>query len=265
MSTTAPTPERNHIVPGADGRGLAHLLSRLRSYLIWDPLIFLYTGVVGVVSLLASLFDRDGRMQHAIARAWARLILNSLPIPIDTYGMDNADWSAPYVIAANHLSSFDIPLLYAYLPTSFRIVAKVELFKIPFLGWHLQRSGQLPVDEKNARASFRSLHKAVEAIKHGHPVVIFPEGGRSPHGAMLPFMSGPFYLAVKAGVPILPVAIVGTYEALPMNTFHIMPHPFKLIVGEPIASEGHSLRDLDALSAQVESAIRVMVEEHRYL
>jgi len=258
--STAPSAEPRYVVPGSDGRGLRHTISRLRSYLFWDPLVFFYTAVFGVVSLVASLFDSDGRMQHAIARKWARLILATIGIHIETRGVESTDWSQPYVIAANHLSSFDIPLLYACLPTSFRIVAKVELFKIPFLGWHLRRSGQLPVDEKNARASFRSLHKAVEAIKGGHPVVIFPEGGRSPHGRMLPFMSGPFYLAVKAHVPILPVAIMGTYETLPMNTFHIMPHPFKLVVGKPIASEGHSIRDLDALSSEVEGAIRGLME-----
>jgi 1-acyl-sn-glycerol-3-phosphate acyltransferase len=90
--------------------------------------------------------------------------------------------------------------------------------------------------------------------------VIFPEGGRSPHGQMLPFMSGPFYIAIKANVPIVPMALIGTYEALPMNTYHVMPRPVKLIIGTPISPEGHHLRDLDALSVKVETAIRELLE-----
>ena len=251
------------VLPGTDQRGVRHLLSKVRSYCFWDPLVFLYTGVFGTASLTVSLFDRDGRMQHAIARSWARLILHTTIPRVETQGLDRIDWTRPAVIAANHLSSYDIPLLYAYLPTSFRIVAKEELFRVPFLGWHLRRSGQIAVDEKNARASFRSLHRAIDAVKAGHPVVIFPEGGRSADGTLKPFMSGPFYLAVKAGVPIIPVAIIGTYETLPINTWHIMPRPLKLVVGEPISSEGHSLRDLDALSAEVERAIRGLIDTNR--
>ncbi len=255
------TPPTAATVPGADGHGLRHTLSRARSYLIYDPLIFLYTGVFGVASLLLSFLDRDGRLQHAIARLWAKLILKTLAIPVEVIGAENVDWSKPAVYAANHLSAMDIPVLYAAIPNSFRIVAKKELFRLPFLGWHLTRSGQIPVDATNARASFRSLHKAVDAISHGHPIMIFPEGGRSPDGQMLPFMSGPFYMAIKAGVPIIPIAIIGTYDMLPMNTFHIMPHPLKLAIGHPIPAEGHSMRELDALAKKVEAAIRELYEQ----
>jgi 1-acyl-sn-glycerol-3-phosphate acyltransferase len=77
---------------------------------------------------------------------------------------------------------------------------------------------------------------------------------------MLPFMSGPFYIAIKANVPIVPMALIGTYEALPMNTHHVMPRPAQLIIGTPISPEGHHLRDLDALSVKVEKAIRELIE-----
>jgi len=251
-----------HTIPGADGRGLRHLLSRLRSYFFYVPLVFLYTGVFGVGSLIASLFDQDGSLQHWFARTWSKTILATIVPRVEVIGLENLP-RTPTVIAANHLSALDIPLLYAELPIIFRIVAKIELFSIPVLGWHLRRSRQIAVDATNARASFRSLHRAVDAITKEHvSVVIFPEGGRSPSGAMLPFMSGPFYLAVKAKAAITPVAIIGTYEMLPMNTFHIMPRPLKLVIGEPISTEAHSLRDLDALTSEVTTAIRGLLGDH---
>ncbi|MEO8725047.1 MAG: lysophospholipid acyltransferase family protein [Acidobacteriaceae bacterium] len=183
-------------------------------------------------------------------------------LDIITEGANAVNWNRPTVFAANHISAMDIPLLYAGLPTSFRIVAKKELFRLPFLGWHLRRSGQIAVDASNARASFRSLHRAVAAIQHGHPVVIFPEGGRSPSGELLPFRSGPFYLAIKAQVPVTPIAIIGTYEMLPMNTYHVMPRPLKLVVGAPIPIDGYTLRDLDKLGAKVEAAIRELYQRN---
>jgi 1-acyl-sn-glycerol-3-phosphate acyltransferase len=175
--------------------------------------------------------------------------------------LENLQGHRSAVLAANHLSGLDIPVLYVGLPVSFRIVAKKELFRLPFLGWHLKRSGQIPVDDKNARASFRSLQVGVEALKHGHPVVIFPEGGRSRSGRLLPFMSGPFYMAVKAGVPIIPMAIIGTYETLPMNTYHLMPRLLRLVIGTPIPTEGCTARDMDELSAKAEAAIRQLLSE----
>ena len=260
MSTTH-APE-SYVVPGSDGRGVRHTLSRLRSYLFFVPILYLLTGVLGIVSLSLSLFDKDGRMQHAIARLWAKLIIRTTTGPVEVIGADTVDWSKPTVYAANHLSAFDIPVLYATLQTSFRIIAKKELFRLPFLGWHLRRSGQIPVDAENARASFRSLNKAVESIKHGHPIMIFPEGGRSPNGELLPFMSGPFYIAIKAGVPITPMAIIGTYQMLPMNTYHIMPRHLKLAIGKPIPVDGYTLRDLDVLSVEVEAAIRELLQKY---
>jgi 1-acyl-sn-glycerol-3-phosphate acyltransferase len=87
------------------------------------------------------------------------------------------------------------------------------------------------------------------------PLVIFPEGGRTPTGEVKDFLAGAFFLAIKAQVDIVPMAIVGTYEMLKMNTFHIQPHPLELLVGEPIPTTGLTLRDMETLSARVKSAI----------
>jgi 1-acyl-sn-glycerol-3-phosphate acyltransferase len=159
------------------------------------------------------------------------------------------------VFAANHISALDIPLLYQFLPFQFRIIAKKELFRYPFMGWHLRRSGQIPIDRDSAAASMRSLAHAVRSLKAGMPLVVFPEGGRSANGQVQPFMTGAFYIAIKAGVDIVPMAVVGTFEVLPMNSLHIRPGPLELVVGEPISTAGYGLRDMDGVAARVQRAV----------
>jgi 1-acyl-sn-glycerol-3-phosphate acyltransferase len=234
-----------------------HLFNALRSFLFFDPLIYIYTVVLGTFSLVSSLFDRDGSIQHWFARTWSWLILKTVFSPVTVVGLENIpDGHAVY--AANHQSAMDIPLLYVYLPTQFRIIAKIELFKYPFMGWHLTRSGQIAVDEKNVRANLRSLNRGVESVQHGMPLVVFPEGGRTPDGEIKKFMSGAFYVAIKAKVPVVPVAIVGTMEVLQMNHYVIHPGPLQLVIGKPIATEGYTTRDMDALAEKVKVAIEDM-------
>ena len=165
-------------------------------------------------------------------------------------GTEHLDPSKPAVYAANHLSALDIPVLYAGLPTQFRIMAKKELFSYPFLGWHLKRSGQIAVDQKDARASLRSLNRASETLHQGMPLVVFPEGGRSRDGHLRDFMGGAFYVAIKAQEPVVPVVILGTRDLLPMNSFHLLPGDVELIICEPIPTDRHvTTRNGNAVSA----------------
>lgn len=229
--------------------GFRHFLSRLRSYFIFDPLIWFYTITLGLLSLLSSFFDRDGKIQHGFARLWSRLILATIGVRVEVIGVENINCNRPHIFAVNHLSAMDIPVLYAHMPCQFHVLAKKELFRYPFLGWHLRRSGQIPVDQQNIRRSARSLGQAAESVRNGMPVLIFPEGGRSEDGQLQQFMNGAFYLAIKAQVEIVPMALVGTFELLRMNTYHIMPRTIYLVAGEPIPTAGLTLRDLDQLSS----------------
>jgi len=230
--------------------GIRHLGSRLRSYFVWTPLVWLYTLVLGCVSLVVSFFDSTGERQQNIARLWSRMILWTVGARVQVEGLDKIDISKPQVYVVNHLSAFDIPVLYTHLPFQFRILAKKELFRYPFMGWHLHRSGQIPVVLENPKASVRSLNLAVAAIKKGNSLVIFPEGGRSPNGQLQSFMGGAFYAAVKAQVNVVPVVLVGTYEMLKMNSYHIKPGPVQMVVGAPISTAGMSTRDIAKITEQ---------------
>jgi 1-acyl-sn-glycerol-3-phosphate acyltransferase len=236
--------------------GLKHgWLSRLRSYFILDPLIWLYTLVLGLLALPGGLLDRDGKRLHWFSYAWSWLIMKTILSPVKVTGLDKIDTSKPHVYAANHASALDIPVLYTYLPFQFRIAFKKELLSYPVVGWQLKRSGQVCIDQQNPAHSISSIRAALKGIKAGLPLVIYPEGGRTPDGEIKPFLPGAFFLAIKAQVDIVPVALVGTYELLPMNTYHIKCRPLEMRVGEPISTVGLTMRDLESLSARVQAAV----------
>ena len=234
------------------------LLSRLRSYFVLDPLIWLYTVVFGLVSLPISLLGDKERILHSFARGWSWLIMKTIFSPVKVTGLDKIDTSRPHVYAVNHASALDIPVLYVYLPFQFRIMFKKELLSYPVIGWHLTRSGQVCIDQQNKAAAVRSVRAALKSLKHGMPLVIFPEGGRTPDGEIKPFMPGALFLAIKSQVDVVPVALVGTYELLPMNTYHIKCRALEMRVGRPISTAGLTLKDMDALSDNVQKAMEQM-------
>lgn len=234
---------------------LRDALSWVRSIFFFDPLIFLYTGALGPLSLLCSFFDKGGRIQHGFVRLWSRMILKTIFSPVTVSGLDRLDLSKPYMYASNHLSAIDIPVIYAHLPVQFRVMAKIELFSYPFVGWHLRRSGQLPIERENALASMRSLNRAADTLKAGTPLLVFPEGGRSSTGQVKPFLPGVFYAAIKAQAEVVPIALVGLYELLPMDTYHIRPRPLEMLVGAPIPSAGYTTREAEKLAVVVQKAV----------
>jgi 1-acyl-sn-glycerol-3-phosphate acyltransferase len=246
------TPER--MVPPAPVRRYG-VLSRLRSYFIFDPLIWMYTVVLGLLSIPVSLFGDCERILHNFARAWSWAIMKTIFSPVKVTGLDKIDTTKPMVYAVTHASALDVPVLYVYLPFQFRIAFKKELLSYPVVGWHLKRSGQICVDQQNPAASIGSIRSALKNLKAGKPLVIFPEGGRTPDGQIKPFLPGAFFLAIKAHVDVVPVALVGTFELLPMNTYHIKCRPLEMRVGKPISTAGLSGHDMDALSARVQKAV----------
>jgi 1-acyl-sn-glycerol-3-phosphate acyltransferase len=236
-------------------------LSLLRSYLIIDPLIWLYTVVLGTIVLIVGLFDPDGRRQHRVAAAWSWLIAKTMFSPVKVTGLDKIDASRAYVYAVNHASALDIPVLYVHLPFQFRIAFKKELLSYPGVGWYLKQSGQICLDQQNPARSVGSIRTALKGLRTGMPLVIFPEGGRTPDGEIKPFLPGAFFLAIKAQVDIVPVALLGTFDLLPMNTYHIKCRPLEMHVGDPIPTAGLTTRDLEALSNRVKTEMEKLYYE----
>jgi len=159
------------------------------------------------------------------------------------------------VFASNHTSYMDTPVIFASIPLQFRILAKKELWPIPFIGWYLDRSGQIPIDTTNPRASLSSLGAGARTLRSGMPLFVFPEGGRTSDGELQPFLSGAAYLAIRAQVPLVPMALSGVYDLLPIHTHHFYPSELTLNVGEPIETAGMTVRQTDELTARLRAAV----------
>ncbi len=236
---------------------------RWLSYLVLVPLVGLATAVFGCVSLLCGLWDKSGRQQHFIARLWARTLLLISFSPVRIIGREKLHEHETAVYASNHLSYMDTPVLFAYLPFQFRILAKQALWKTPFIGWYLNHSGQVPVDLKSHRSLIASLNRGVTTLKHGLPLVLFPEGGRAASGQLQTMMSGCAYMAIKAQVPLVPLTLIGTYELLPIHVYALHPRPLLVVVGDPISTTGLNPRDADALTQRLYDSISATYAEYR--
>jgi 1-acyl-sn-glycerol-3-phosphate acyltransferase len=234
-------------------------LDRWRSNVLQAPLFFLATGFFGTLALLASLVAKTGRTQHRIARVWARACLRISRSRLSIRGGENLHKHSVAVYAANHTSYMDTPVVFSALPFQFRILAKKELWSMPFIGWYLNRSGQIPIDTENARSALSSLSAGVKALRTGMPLFVFPEGSRTPDGDLQPFLSGAAFLAIRAQVPLVPVALSGVYDLLPIHARHFYPGDLVMTVGEPINTIGMTLRQADELTARLRSEIARML------
>ena len=238
----------------------AHL--RYLTKFILAPLMALTTAFFGCISLICGLWDRSGRQQHFVARRWAATMLRISLSPVRVVGGEKLKYSSVAVYASNHLSYMDTPVLFAKLPFQFRILAKQQLWSLPFVGWYLGRSGQVPVDSASPRSTVAGLLRGVAALKSGMPLLIFPEGARSPHGRPQTPASGCAFMAIRAGVPLVPLALIGTYELLPMHVYTLRPRPLMIIVGDPIPTTGLTTRDADALTARLYQEISTMYHQY---
>lgn len=223
--------------------------SYLRSLLITDPAVILCTIVMGSVSVASSVFDRNGVVQDRIARLWARLLLGLCFIRVRVPGKERLDLNRPYVFVGNHLSLMDTPVVLANIPVRFLFMANEKYFRYPFLGTHLRRSGHLAVDSDDVRGSLKVMSEAARTISEkGWSILLFPEGARSKDGRFGEFKEGAAYIAIKAGVPVVPMALVGTREVLAVGSHHIRGGRVELRLGTPIPTTGLSLKDRGALT-----------------
>jgi 1-acyl-sn-glycerol-3-phosphate acyltransferase len=233
----------------------------LWSLIFVDPLIILSTILCGLVSIVAGVFKRPGAMM-TVARFWARSLLRIARVRVTVEGLEHIEPNVTYVFAGNHLSYMDTPVLLTHIPVDFRFMAKKGLFQIPFLGTHLIQAGHIPVSLEDPRAALKTLSRAAEIIRNGRiSVMIFPEGGRSEDGVLQPFKEGAAYVAIKAGVPLVPVALIGTRDVLAMGSATFHAAPVTLRFSRPIPVAGLTLRDREAVTEQVrEQVVRMLAE-----
>jgi 1-acyl-sn-glycerol-3-phosphate acyltransferase len=217
--------------------------------------------VCGSLALLVSLVARSGRTQHRIARLWARLCVWISASRLTVRGAENLRGQAAAVYASNHTSYMDIPVIFGSLPFQFRILAKKELWRVAFIGWYLERSGQIPIDTVTKRGSLSSLGEGVKTLRAGMPLVVFPEGGRTSTGELQAFLPGAAYLAIRAHVPLVPMALSGIYDLLPIHTHHFYPVDLTLRVGKPIETKGMTVRQADELTARLRAAIEGLLQD----
>jgi 1-acyl-sn-glycerol-3-phosphate acyltransferase len=236
-------------------------VSFLRAYLITAPLIILATAAFGVVSWIIALFDSAGHGQIAVARAWAQFLLWGSGVKVKVEGLEKIAPDGNYVFVSNHLSYMDTPVLLASLP-EFRFLAKIGLFKIPLLGTHLATAGHIAVPRGDARAAVKTMTTASRLIRErGISVLIFPEGGRSQTGDLASFQEGAAYIAIRAGVPLVPIALKGTREVLPFGSGQVRSGLVTMRVGEPISTDQVPLRDRGRVTRELRDRIVSLLDE----
>ena len=209
------------------------------------PAISLYTVVLGTISVLSALVDRSGNVGHRCAIAWSRLILWTTGVTVRVEGLERLDPARSYVFAANHQSIYDIPIVFASLPFQVRIIAKESLGKIPFMGWHLLRTGHVLVDRSKPGAA--TVRKMAKLVADGHSLIVFPEGTRSTDGTVARFKGGPFLIALDAGLPIVPISIAGSRHVMFRGEVTVHPGTVSLVVHDPVETTGlgrNAARDL---------------------
>ena len=232
----------------------------LRSTAVWIGIV-LSTVLFGLPAIVAAFVPPRGEWFLRFARGWARTILFFARIPVRVLHPERLADGGGFVVVANHESFSDILVLLARLPLSVRFLTKKSIFRVPILGWSIRAAGFVPVDRGNRARSLATVEAALQLLKSGRSLVIFPEETRARTAELLAFKSGAALLAVRSGFPLLPVGIAGTRRALPRGTLAISPGPVAISIGRPIDVVGRSARDRDDLTRETRERIGALREE----
>lgn len=214
-----------------------------------------YGSLVIVAALFRRPHERQGIYERA-PRAWARLLLRAAGVTVSVEGIEHLSQTEAQVVVANHQSWFDILALFLVLPVELRFVAKKELFAVPFFGWTLRALGHVRLDRSNLKKAIEAYEVASRYIRQQRlSVLVFPEGTRSRTGALQPFKTGPFVLAIQSGAPIVPVYVAGTFGILPKGSIRVRPSAVHVSVGPPVPTAGLTLESREALRDRVRAEV----------
>ncbi len=205
--------------------------------------------------IAAMMTSTTSPVVEKIIKVWARLIVKTAGIDLHVENVELIRADQRYILVANHYSYFDIPCIFAAIPQPIRFLAKVSLFKIPIFGWAIARAGFIPIDRKNRRTAVKSFDMAADRIRKGNTIVVFPEEGRSRTREMRPFQRGGFLLALKSQLPIVPIAVDGTFDVFPVGARRVTPGRVTIKVTEPIPTAGLTLKAKESLAAESRARI----------
>jgi 1-acyl-sn-glycerol-3-phosphate acyltransferase len=228
--------------------------------LLRPVLVVLYTAILGSLGIVVCLLVPGGAALMPIARLWSWLLMKTYRVRCHSLRHPDLDSSRPNVYVANHQSQFDIPALVLSMPCDFRIVAKRELLYIPIFGWALWLAGFIFIDRTDRDKAIRRLERSLRTIRRGTSIVVFAEGTRSSDGRLLPFKKGGFVLALKAGVPIVPVSIRGGRDVLPKGSLRVRAGTIDVVFGAPLPTWTYTLETKDDLIAAVRDRIAAGLE-----
>ncbi|MDH4069651.1 MAG: 1-acyl-sn-glycerol-3-phosphate acyltransferase [Ignavibacteria bacterium] len=218
-------------------------------------LITLLCGVFACTAILVIPFDRGGRLFHANARTWARVVLFVGGIRVSVLGLDKVPFTRNYVYVANHASMFDIPAIIAGIPDQIRIVYKKELEWVPLFGWGLRWGSYIGIDRTGGSRALVSLEEAAKRIRDGASVLLYAEGTRTIDGRLQPFKRGAFHLAARAGVPVIPLTVNGTFPILKKHSMVVRPGDVELVLDRPIPFTGSDKQTEQKLMEDVHNVL----------
>jgi len=222
-------------------------------------LLALWTLVLGVPAILIGLLlpgrTRKGKLFRWVSCTYSRLALQLFGVTVETRGLTRVDRSAPYVFMSNHVSHVDSPALAVSIPHPMHWVFKKELSRIPVFGWVLLSLGQIMVDRADAYQAREALTSAASGLTGNNSVLIYPEGTRSKDGKLQPLKKGGFYIAVRAGLPIVPVRVSGSHAIVSSGSLAIRPGHVVVELFDPIPTAGLADSDIPALMAKVRDAL----------
>jgi 1-acyl-sn-glycerol-3-phosphate acyltransferase len=221
-------------------------------------LVILDTLIMASYGVVVGMIPPRGDWTVRASRLWARIILWATLVRLRVEGAQRVPRDGPVVFMANHESWLDIPVLLASIPVQVRFLAKKSLFGIPFFGWAMRAMGFIPVDRKNRREAVKSFEDAAQRIRTGRSVLIFPEETRTRDENLLPFQRGGFLIAIKAGIPIVPVGLDGPRRCLARGSYLLQTGRISVRFGEPISTAGLGVTAKDTLIAQVRDAMETL-------
>jgi 1-acyl-sn-glycerol-3-phosphate acyltransferase len=224
----------------------------------------LSTAFWGTISILGSLVSGSGRLQHYCMYRWSKDNLWLSRTRVEIEGLEYIDREHPQIFVANHSGLHDILSLAANLPVQFRWVAKKSLFRVPFMGWHMRRAGYFAIDYENPRSTAKSIAEAARAIQGGMSAILFPEGGRSVDGVLNKFYSGAFSLALRTGVPLVPIILEGSYRVIIPMTLRVNPGVIlRIRIDRPVDLSAYTKADRHRLMDDIFQIMSRSLEEIR--